>query len=41
MRIVLFYSEVESFNCFTDLLAGELHARCIIQYLEYLQNGCG
>ena len=25
MRIALFYSEVESFNCFTDLLAAELH----------------
>lgn len=25
MRIVLFYSEVESFNCFTNLLETELH----------------
>lgn len=38
MRIVLFYSEVESFNCFTDLLAGELHARGHETFILDLKN---
>ena len=38
MRIVLFYSEVESFNCFTNLLAGELLTRGHKTFILDLKN---
>ena len=43
MRIVLFYSETESFNFFTDRLAEELKARghevFILDYLQPRSQG--